>query len=133
MKRLDPRKLSQEAFHALTELKEKLDDTYHKRASAQVRNLSSYISTWGLHRLSGDAIKFRNGTSEDTRYKGKVYQKFLEKLQGLSLQEFTPDNPSTLIKMHLQEYTSLNRLAIELAKEWSFWTAAVLGEPEEEA
>jgi hypothetical protein len=29
------------------------------------------------------------------------------------------------------EYTGLNRLAIELAKEWSFWATTILGEAEE--
>jgi hypothetical protein len=27
-------------------------------------------------------------------------------------------------------YTGLNRLAIELAREWSFWAIPVLGKPE---
>jgi hypothetical protein len=32
--------------------------------------------------------------------------------------------------MELRKYTGLNHLAIQLAKEWSFWAGAVLGEAE---
>lgn len=132
MMKLDPRTFSQEAYSALTELKQNLDQNYYKRASGQVRGLATYISTWGLHRLSGDAKKFLQGTSEDTQYKGKVYQKFLQKLRAFSDEDFDPENEATLINMPLKKYTALNRLAIELAREWSFWTPAVLGEPEDE-
>ncbi|APB32479.1 hypothetical protein GlitD10_0178 [Gloeomargarita lithophora Alchichica-D10] len=132
MMKLDSRKFSQQAFDALTELKQELQETHYKRASGQVRNLATYTSVWGLHRLSGDAKKYLQGTAEDTKYKGKVYKKFLQKLQSFSGIDFDPNNEATLINMPLKTYTSLNRLAIELAREWSFWTPAVLGEPENE-
>jgi hypothetical protein len=90
--------------------------------------LSAYISTWGLHRLSGDAQKFLAGTAEDTRYKGKVYQKFLKSLKAFSDRHFEVENAGSLIHLPLREYTALNRLAIELAKEWSFWAPSILGE-----
>ena len=34
--------------------------------------------------------------------------------------------------MDLQNYTGLNRLAIELAREWSFWAESILGEAEQQ-
>jgi hypothetical protein len=55
----------------------------------------------------------------------------LEKLRAFSGQEFTVDEPGTLINMPLRKYTALNHLAIELAREWSFWASAILGEAED--
>lgn len=128
---LDPRKFSQEAHTALTELKANLEDRHHEKASGLVQGLTAYISTWGLHRLSGDMKKFEAGTAEDTRYKGRVYRKFLEKLRIFSGADFDVNDEGTLIYLNLRNYTALNRLAIQLAKEWSFWAPAVLGEAEE--
>ena len=96
-----------------------------------MQGLVAYISTWGLHRLSGDMKKFLAGTAEDTRYKGKVYQKFLQKLKIFSGEDFDVDNEGSLIHLPLRKYTALNHLAIQLAKEWSFWAPAVLGEAEQ--
>ncbi|MEH2104388.1 hypothetical protein [Nostoc sp.] len=129
--KLDSRKFSQEAYAALTAIEKDLDKKYHKKASSLIQGLTPYISTWGLHRLSGDAKKFLNGKAEDTKYKGKVYKKFLSSLKSFSGQNFNVDDEGSLINMPLKEYTALNRLAIELAREWSFWASAILGEPEE--
>ena len=109
--------------------KEKAEE-YQKKASGLVQGLPTYISTWGLHRLSGDATKFLKGTAEDTKYKGKVYQKFLCRLKEFSHHDFQPDQAGSLIHLPLPDYTALNHLAIQLAKEWSFWAASVLGEAE---
>jgi len=128
---IEPRKFSQEAHTALTELKTQLEERHHKKASGLVRGLAAYISTWGLHRLSGDMNKFEAGTAEDTRYKGRVYRKFLEKLHAFSGVDFDVNQEGTLIHMPLRRYTALNHLAIQLAKEWSFWAPSVLGEAEE--
>lgn len=134
--KLDSRQFSKQAYNALISLRDNQRDLYHleerhyKKASGLVQGLTSYIPTWGLHRLSGDAKKFLNGTAEDTKYKGKVYRKFLENLKELSAEDFDVENEGSLINMPLREYTALNRLAIQLAKEWSFWAAAVLGEAE---
>ena len=129
--KLDSRQFSKEAHTALVEIKSELAVTYHKKASGLVQGLSTYISTWGLHRLSGDMQKFLGGTAEDTRYKGKVYQKFLTKLKEFSGADFDVNDQGTLIHMPLRKYTALNHLAIKLAKEWSFWSPAVLGEAEQ--
>ncbi|WP_287129907.1 hypothetical protein [Candidatus Cyanaurora vandensis] len=130
--KLDARSFSKEAYEGLTGVRKDIKEEYYKKASGLVRGLPAYISTWGLHRLSGDAKNFLAGKSSDTKYKGTVYITFLSKLKAFSKQDFDVENPGTLIKMHLREYTALNRLAIELAKEWSFWTPSILGEPEEE-
>lgn len=131
--KLDSRYFSKKAHQGLNELrdilKENLGDNYYSKASNLVRGLTAYISTWGLHRLSGDAKKFLSGTASDTKYKGYVYQKFLENLKSFSGSDFDVEDESTLINLPLKSYTGLNRLAIELAKEWSFWSVAVLGEP----
>jgi hypothetical protein len=134
--KLDSRAFSKQAYQALQEMVTKEDDPYfltkdyHKRASGLVQGLPSYISTWGLHRLSGDASNFFAKTKEDTKYKGKVYRKFLVNLQALTQIDFEIENEGSLISLPLREYTGLNRLAIKLAKEWSFWAASVLGEAE---
>ncbi|MDL5054152.1 hypothetical protein QQ056_11425 [Oscillatoria laete-virens NRMC-F 0139] len=125
---LDNRQFAQEAHRALTEIKEELNSSYYGKASGLIQNLNSYIATWGLHRLAGDANKFLAGTAEDTTYKGKVYHKFLIRLQNFSEIEFDPHSEGSLIHLPLPQYTALNRLAIQLAKEWSFWAVAVLGE-----
>ena len=133
--KLDTRQFSLEAHEGLTRVKEKLTQEvgaeYCGNASNLVRGLTAYISTWGLHRLSGDMKKFLKGTGSDTKYKGIVYQIFLTRLKTFSDGNFNPDDESTLIKLPLREYTTLNRLSIQLAKEWSFWAVAVLGEAKE--
>jgi hypothetical protein len=131
MLKLDTRNFSQSAYTGLQKVKQAVAPKNHKKASAVVQGLPSYISTWGLHRLSGDGIKYTQAKSEDTQYKGQVYQEFLKTLQGLSNVAFNFKDPTTLMNMDLTIYTGLNRLAIELAREWSFWAATILGEAED--
>lgn len=131
MLKLDTRNFSHSAYTGLERVKEAVDPRNHKKATAIVQGLPSYISTWGLHRLSRDGIKYTQAKSEDTRYKGQVYQEFLRTLRDLSKVAFDHQDPQTLIKMDLTVYTGLNRLAIELAREWSFWAPTILGEAEE--
>jgi hypothetical protein len=137
--KLDSRNFSQVAYKALIALRDgdqetkraPLEKKYHRKASGLVQGLPTYISTWGLHRLSGDAKKFSNGKAEDTKYKGKVYKEFLHRLKAFQQIDFDPDDEGSLVNMPLRDYTALNHLAMLLAKEWSFWASAVLGEPEE--
>lgn len=128
--KLDPRQFSQEAHEALSDLRDRLNADDCGKASALVQGLVAYISTWGLHRLSGDAAKFSGREAKGTAYKGEVYQSFLVRLQAFSQQKFDPMDQSALINMNLTSYTALNRLAIRLAREWAFWAPAVLGEAE---
>lgn len=130
MIQLDTRDFSRHAFNALKFLTTEIAADKHKKASAIVQNLPSYISTWSLHRLAGDAIKSKG----ETAYKGIVYKTFLANLKTISQVEFNPQDPDTLLNsktLKTKQYLGLNRLAIELAREWSFWATAVLGEAEE--
>jgi hypothetical protein len=131
MQKLDTRDFSRHAYNGLIEIKKTVRSVDHKKASGIVQGLSSYISTWGLHRLSGDGLKYINSRSDDTKYKGQIYQEFLKTLQKLSKVPFVYGDASSLINMELEKYTGLNRLAIELAKEWSFWAVPILGEAEQ--
>jgi hypothetical protein len=131
MLKLDTRNFSASAYTGLEEVKQAVDQKNHKKATAIVQGLPSYISTWGLHRLAGDGIKYTQAKSEDTKYKGQVYQEFLKTLKDLSNVAFDHADPKTLIGMDLTVYTGLNRLAIELAREWSFWAPTILGEAED--
>lgn len=131
MIKLDTRDFSRAAYTGLTQIAKKVDSKNHKKASSVVQGLPAYISTWGLHRLAGDGVKYAQSKSDETKYKGQVYQEFLLTLQNLSHVTFAPNEPSTLIDMKLGIYTGLNRLAIELAREWSFWAVTILGEAEE--
>lgn len=130
MLKLDTRNFSASAYIGLEKVKQAVNQKNHKKATAIVQGLPSYISTWGLHRLAGDGIKYTQ-KSEDTQYKGQVYQEFLKTLKDLSKVAFDHTNPKTLIGMDLTVYTGLNRLAIELAREWSFWAPTILGEAED--
>lgn len=130
--KLDSRQFSQKAYTDLNKLAQELHQDYHRKASGIVQGLTAYISTWGLHRLIGDAKKFSKNKVEDTNYKSTVYKQFLTSLKEFSDEDFDIDNEGSLVNMDLKKYTALNRLAIELSKEWSFWSSAVLGEPEEE-
>lgn len=131
MQKLDTRDFSRHAYNGLIEIKKTVRSVDHKKASGIVQGLSSYISTWGLHRLSGDGLKYINSRSDDTKYKGQIYQEFLKTLQELSKVPFVYGDASSLINLELEKYTGLNRLAIELAKEWSFWAVPILGEAEQ--
>lgn len=165
---IDSREFSQQSYRALNDLKSRLSDlaqkvlmeelkkknrptarptqqeiderveSYYKKSSGLVQGLSTYIATWGLHRLSGDAKKFSVGTASDTQYKGTAYGLFLERLQSISQEDFViwsngsdGKDEKTLVNLDLRKYTALNRLAIKVAKEWGFWAASVLGEAEE--
>lgn len=132
MFKLDTRDFSSAAYNGLEQVKRIVATENHQKASAVVQSLPAYISTWGLHRLAGDGVKYIDSKSDKTKYKGQVYQEFLNTLQGLSKVPFTPKEPKTLITMELRKYTGLNRLAIELAREWSFWSVTILGEAEAE-
>ena len=133
MLKLDTRDFSHHAYKGLLKVKEQVRPNNDcKKASGIVQSISTYISTWGLHRLCGDGLKYMNARSEDTRYKGQVYQEFLKTLQDLSQVSFAYDDASSLMDMDLKLYTGLNRLAIELAREWSFWAVPILGEAEQE-
>lgn len=138
MLKLDTRDFSRSAYQALEKVKQEVEDTYqgntedyNKKASAAVQSLPNYISTWGLHRLAGDGLKYVNSRSGETKYKGIVYQEFLRNLRDLSKVCFAIDAPKSLIDMDLSVYTGLNRLAISLAQEWSFWAVPILGEGKE--
>lgn len=120
------------SVHEIDQEKAKKLESYRKKSSGLVQGLPAYISTWGLHRLSGDAKKFLGGRSEDTQYKGKVYEVFLMRLKAFSHHDtFQPDDERSLLHLPLRDYTALNHLAMQLAKEWSFWASAVLGEAED--
>ncbi len=127
MLKLDTRNFSKAAYKGLQEVKKEVGSD-QKKASSIVQGLPAYISTWGLSRMAGDGIKYSSGA---TAYKGKVYKEFLGTLKTLSKVEFDHTDPDTLLSMELDIYTGLNRLGIELAKEWSFWATPILGEAEE--
>jgi len=136
MLKLDTRNFSQSAYEGLERVKRTVAPQNHQKATAIVQGIPSYISTWGLHRLSGDGIKYMQSRSDETRYnetryKGQVYQEFLRTLQGLSQVAFNYQDSKTLIRMDLTIYAGLNRLAIELAREWSFWAPTILGEAQD--
>jgi len=131
MLKLDTRNFSLSAYNGLESVQQAVQVNSRKKASGIVQSLPSYISSWGLHRLAGDGLKYIEARSEDTRYKGVVYQEFLKTLQILTGVEFDYRKPKSLMEMKLHEYTGLNRLAIELAREWSFWSVTILGEAEE--
>ncbi|NEP00139.1 MAG: hypothetical protein F6K58_15960 [Symploca sp. SIO2E9] len=129
MLKLDSRKFSHFAYNGLLKVREIVKADSHSKASSIVQNLPSYLSTWGLHRLAGDGLKYQKG---ETLYKGQVYQEFLKKLQELSQVAFAYDDPNTLFRLEIHNYAGLNRLAIELAREWSFWAVPILGEAKQE-
>jgi len=131
MLKLDPRDFSKSAYNGLQKVAEVVDKDDRGKASSAVQSLPAYISSWGLSRLAGDAKKYSEAKSEKTKYKGQVYLAFLNTLQGLTKVAFAPKEPATLINMHLSTYAGLNRLAIELAREWSFWAVTILGEAED--
>jgi len=131
MLKLDTRNFSKSAYEGLQRIQGTVAQQNHKKATAIVQGIPSYISTWGLHRLSGDGIKYMQSRSDETKYKGQVYAEFLRTLQGLSQVAFNYQDPQTLIRMDLTIYAGLNRLAIELAREWSFWAPTILGEAED--
>lgn len=132
MLRLDSRYFSQQAYSGLQAAKIDIRSDDFGKASSAAQGLSSYISTWGLHRLSGDYIKYQK-RGDSTRYRQHIYGHFLATLRIMSPVAFDPENPSTLVHMEsLHDYTGLNRLAIALAQEWSFWAVPILGEPKGE-
>ncbi|WP_019498644.1 hypothetical protein [Pseudanabaena sp. PCC 6802] len=129
MLKLDTRDFSKSAFCGLQEVLKKVgsnSDDRKKAASTAVQGLPAYISAWGLHRLAGDGMKYKDEP------RGKAYQQFLLTLKELSGIDKDLTNPNTLFsQLEFREYTGLNRLAIQLAREWAFWAVPVLGQGEE--
>jgi hypothetical protein len=129
MQKLDIRDFSKSAFHGLQDVLKKVgnnSDDRKKAASTAVQGLPAYISAWGLHRLAGDGIKYKNEP------RGQAYQQFLLTLKELSGVDKDLTRPETLFsEIEFREYTGLNRLAIQLAREWAFWAVPVLGKGEE--
>jgi len=132
MLRLDSRYFSQKTYDGLKAAKAKIKSDDLGKASSAAQSLTSYISTWGLHRLSGDYLKYKK-RGESTRYRQHIYFHFLDTLKEISPVTFNPEEPSTLVHMEsLHDYTGLNRLAIALAQEWSFWAVPILGEAKDD-
>ncbi|NER34254.1 MAG: hypothetical protein F6J93_09480 [Oscillatoria sp. SIO1A7] len=130
---IDSRDFSRQAYKSLAELKKKtIQGSDLGKASSLVQSLPAYISTWGLHRLCGDNIKYAGESrSKETRYKSQVYERFLSDLKAESQVRFEPNDPETLFDKDIRAYAGLNRLAIQMAREWSFWAVPVLGKAEE--
>ncbi len=139
--KLDPRYFSQQAYNEIIEIKGRLSAGDYDKAASLIQGLVAYISTWGLHRLSGDAKKFgRSDYVEETNYKAIIYTQFLGALRKLSQIRFNPRDPNSLIggadsttTLKTRDYLALDRLAIRLAREWSFWAPAVLEAPQPES
>lgn len=123
----DPRKISIEVYTHLKEVKEKVTDTkLHDEQRNQAIELYTYIATWGLIRLKGEEPALVNKPQ-----KQKVVECFFETLGKLVHPTITP-NPlvgkeglDKLIKLTASEYLGLTGVALQVAREFSFWAESL--------
>jgi hypothetical protein len=123
----DPRKISIKVYTNLKEVKGSTQESkHHDEQKSQAVELYTYISTWGLMRLKGEDPALVNQAQ-----KQKVVRCFFKTLGKLV---FPNDNPNPLegtagleklTQMSASEYLGLTGVALQVAREFSFWAESL--------
>lgn len=123
----DPRKISVAVYTHLKKVKESASDTkHHDEQRNQAIELYTYIATWGLIRLKGEEPALVNKPQ-----KQKVVKCFFETLGKLAYPTKTPnpligtDGLEELTKLKASEYLGLTGVALQVAREYSFWAESL--------
>lgn len=131
----DPRKISTKVYRNLKETKARaLNETDLSKQKGQAVELYTYAATWGLLRLKGEEPALSN-----ERQKQAVVQCFFKTLGELA---FPNENPNPLLgvetglerlsdprTMSASAYLGLTGLALQIAREFSFWAESLYIKP----
>lgn len=119
----DPRTIGKPVYEALAELRNQHSENGSrlKEQKSQAVELYTYLSTWGMMRLKAEERALSQEGKKD------VVKKYFECLKELSdLGSLSTDTGlDTLKDMDVNEYLGLTGLGLEVAREFSFWAAAV--------
>lgn len=119
MIQFDPRTISTPVFDNLKTLKAKTQDsTKLKEQKSQAVELYTYLATWGLMRLKAEALAQKQGSG-----KKQMIQCFFETLEQISQKESL--DLDKLKVLEVGDYLGLTGLALQLAREYAFWSKAV--------
>lgn len=124
----DPRALSIPVYQTLKGLRKKAEPNKErlKEQKNQAVELYTYLATWGLLRLKAEEkAPGKEGHKQ-------VVEGFFATLADLA---HLPDLPKDggldyLIGLDASHYLGLTGIALEVAKEFSFWATAVYGDVE---
>ncbi len=123
---LDPRSISTLVYRNLKALKDATPDSKGRdEQKSQAVELYTYAATWGLLRLKAEE------TALSQVHKQAIVDCFFRTLGSLAFSEDSP-NPlegsqglETLVSMTASDYLGLTGLALQLAREFSFWAEAL--------
>jgi hypothetical protein len=126
----DPRTISSHVYKGLKELHRNASDgSAQNEQKSQAVELYTYIATWGLLRLKGEEFAL----SQDSKRKvvecffqilGKIAfsdQNYLSGRDGLT--KLTKQDDKNALSA--SEYLGISGLALQIAREFSFWAEAV--------
>jgi hypothetical protein len=123
----DPRKISIQVYTNLKAVKDAtLVTKHHDEQKSQAVELYTYIATWGLLRLKGEDPAMVNQPQKQA-----VVRCFFKTLGELVFSDIQP-NPlldrqgiEKLTQMSASEYLGLTGVALQVAREFSFWAEAL--------
>jgi len=113
----DPRSIAKPVHGRLSELKNTTTDQAKlKKQKSMAQEIYTYLSTWGLMRLKAEETILKDGREDPV----KIFFECLQKLSG------DPDlSLDNLKNLSPDEYLGLTGLALEIAREFSFWVSAI--------
>jgi hypothetical protein len=113
----DPRTIGTPVYERLSELRTRTNDQAKlRKQKSMAQEIYTYLSTWGLMRLKAEETILKDGREDPVRI-------FFECLQELSGK---PDLSLKHLKgLSADEYLGLTGLALEIAREFSFWVSAI--------
>ncbi len=120
----DPRSIATPVYERLSELRNTTTDQAKlKKQKSMAQEIYTYLSTWGLMRLKAEETILKDGREDPI----KKFFECLEELSGKS--NLSLDN---LKNLSPDEYLGLTGLALEIAREFSFWVSAIYRDVEED-
>ncbi|MEA5567625.1 hypothetical protein [Anabaena sp. UHCC 0399] len=131
MANYDPRKNSIKVYQNLKAVKDSTQEPkHHDEQRSQAVELYTYIATWGLMRLKGEDPALVNQIQ-----KQKIVRCFFQTL-GELVYPNTQLNPLVgmegmrkIIGLSASEYLGLTGVALQVAREFSFWAEALYAKP----
>jgi hypothetical protein len=113
----DPRSLATPVYERLCKLRnETTDQARLQKQRSMAQEIYTYLSTWGLMRLKAEETILKDGREDPVK-------KFFECLQEIS--GLTDLSLEHLKNLSADEYMGLTGLALEIAREFSFWVSAI--------
>ena len=125
----DPRTISTQVYNHLNQLKNNSNSSEHSEQKSQAVELYTYIATWGLLRLKAEeAALTQKGKQDLVKCLFKTLGSIAasgQSQQSNRLSQSTIVGIDYLTKLSASEYLGLTGLALQVAREFSFWAEAI--------